>query len=161
SITFVNPNIRTTVILETTSQDEGTYTLTAVNLKDFSGDVMAPVRVSFVGSPLSGVPQDSDGDLVSDVGEQRGWKVAAKMLDGRTEERWVTSDPLSKDTDGDGLDDQQELALSLDPRNWDTDADTLTDVLEVKTIHSNASSQDTDGDGISDHVESLGYALGH
>src|SRR5262249_32588618 len=80
SITFVNPNIRTTVILETASQAEGTYALTAVNLKDFSGDVMAPVRVSFVGSPLSGVPQDSDGDLVSDVVEQRGWKVAVKML---------------------------------------------------------------------------------
>ena len=157
SISFLNDTDRTTVVLETTSQDEGTYTVTAVNLQDFSGNALAPIRGTFAGSPRTGVPLDSDGDLVPDVVEQRGWRVVVKMLDGRTEERWVTSDPLSKDTDGDGLDDRQELAFSLDPRNWDTDADTLNDALEVNIIGSNASSQDTDGDGKGDATE---YAAG-
>ena len=149
---------RTVVKLTTSAQTDVSYTVNAVNLKDFGGNALSPRHGTFAGKPPVGAQiVDTDGDGVPDYVEQRGWTVAVKLLDGRTITRQVTSDPYTADTDGDGVRDDKELALSLDPRNADTDGDTLGDALEVNTIGSNASSQDTDGDGKDDGSE---YASG-
>ncbi len=58
------------------------------------------------------------------------------------------------DTDYDGLDDLQELALGTNFQCIDTDCDNLNDAYEVK-IGTNPLKADTDGDGFLDGVEVL------
>ena len=64
------------------------------------------------------------------------------------------SNPLLNDTDGDGLDDKEELTCGKDgyisdPCADDSDGDGLDDYAEF-TIRSNPASKDTDGDGYVD-----------
>lgn len=66
------------------------------------------------------------------------------------------SDPTDPDTDGDGLNDAEEIAFLSDPTNPDTDGDGLNDFLE-RTIGSDPRLVDTDGDGLTDLEE---YSLG-
>jgi outer membrane protein OmpA-like peptidoglycan-associated protein len=100
-------------------------------------------------------------------------------MDGllRSEEELLGTDPLNPDTDGDGLNDGQEVnqnktdplnpdtdndglndgaevnSYMTDPLNPDTDGDKLTDGEEVKTHKTDPSKADTDGDGLSDSDE--------
>ncbi len=60
---------------------------------------------------------------------------------------------LPKDTDGDGLTDEEEAKLGTDPFNKDTDGDGLTDYEEVKTYKTDPLNPDTDFDGLSDGNE--------
>ena len=57
------------------------------------------------------------------------------------------------DTDKDGLPDEEELSLGINPRVPDTDFDGLGDFEEVKVYNTNPSMKDTDGDGFIDGVE--------
>ena len=67
------------------------------------------------------------------------------------------------DSDGDGLDDQQEVLLGTDPSNPDTDGDTLSDGFEVgydgdsssysAATDLNPLEKDTDSDGYPDNTE--------
>lgn len=57
------------------------------------------------------------------------------------------------DTDGDGLTDQEELALGTDPKNPDTDGDKLTDGEEVKVYKTDPLNPDTDYDALIDGDE--------
>ena len=59
----------------------------------------------------------------------------------------------SNDVDGDGLTNDEEIALGTDPRNPDTDGDGLSDGDEVHIYHTNPLLADTDGDGQSDASE--------
>jgi|Deesub1362A_J573_1020465.scaffolds.fasta_scaffold01583_4 serine/threonine protein kinase len=59
------------------------------------------------------------------------------------------TNPLKKDSDGDGLDDGFEVERGLDPLNVDTDGDTLSDSYEISR-GLDPLNQDTDGDGILD-----------
>lgn len=62
------------------------------------------------------------------------------------------------DSDHDGLTDEFEKLLGLDPTNADTDHDGLDDGYEVMSSHTDAALVDTDHDGLSDGLEvSLGY----
>jgi len=61
------------------------------------------------------------------------------------------------DTDGDGLSDQEELALGTDPRNPDTDNDGLTDGEEVKKYLTDPLNPDTDYDALIDGSEVYDY----
>ncbi|MFO1460435.1 MAG: hypothetical protein U1G08_13630 [Verrucomicrobiota bacterium] len=80
---------------------------------------------------------DSDGDGLSNIQE---------YLRG--------SDPRVADTDGDGIPDGQETAVSA--LKWDTDGDGISDKAELTAVFpTDPSLQDTDGDGISDSVENL------
>jgi hypothetical protein len=64
----------------------------------------------------------------------------------------VSSD-TAKDTDGDGLTDDEEKTLGTDPNKKDTDGDGLYDREEVKVYKTDPLKKDTDGDGISDGDE--------
>jgi hypothetical protein len=63
------------------------------------------------------------------------------------------SPPSSLDTDNDGLTDEEELSLGINPRVPDTDFDGLGDFEEVKIYHTNPALKDTDGDGYLDGDE--------
>ncbi|MDD4101763.1 MAG: outer membrane beta-barrel protein [Kiritimatiellae bacterium] len=60
---------------------------------------------------------------------------------------------LPKDTDGDGLTDEEEAALGTDPFKTDTDGDGLTDYEEVKVHKTDPLNPDSDFDGLSDGDE--------
>ncbi len=67
-------------------------------------------------------------------------------------------DPESEDTDDDGVEDQEELSRGTDPVNADTDNDGLTDKEEMDDKsgwHSDPLKADTDGDGATDKEEAL------
>lgn len=69
-------------------------------------------------------------------------------------------DPKLPDTDGDGIDDLTELLLGLDPLQndikLDLDSDGLSNIEEIK-CGTNLNNSDTDGDGISDYDEIYTY----
>ncbi len=68
------------------------------------------------------------------------------------------TNPLKADTDGDGLNDGEEvLKYHTNPLKVDTDGDGLSDYQEVKVYHTNPLNSDTDGDGLNDGVEVLVY----
>jgi len=62
------------------------------------------------------------------------------------------TDPEQSDTDGDGLDDNQEISLHLDPLRADSDGDLLTDSFELQ-IGTDPANEDTDADGMTDGWE--------
>jgi hypothetical protein len=156
---------RTTVELQTGAQNELTYQLTVVNVKDLQGNpllprtvtagvVIDPSRATFRGTPpLESQLRDTDGDGMPDKDELRGWLVRVTTADGNVVTRQVSSSPLIADTDGDGLSDAQEANLVLDPRDADTDDDQLSDYAEFNEIYSNPLAQDTDNDGLDDFLE--------
>jgi hypothetical protein len=77
---------------------------------------------------------DSDGDGLTDLAED--------CLYG--------SDPELVDTDGDGLDDPDEVAIGTDPANRDSDFDGVIDGVEVEDP---TDPTDTDGDGQNDALD--------
>jgi outer membrane protein OmpA-like peptidoglycan-associated protein len=80
--------------------------------------------------------------------------------DGLTdeEEKILGTDPHNPDTDGDGLSDGDEVHIyHTDPLKKDTDGDGLSDGDEVKIYHTDPLKWDTDGDGLSDGDEVLKY----
>lgn len=80
---------------------------------------------------------DEDGDgLLSDDEEQR------------------RTNPKAKDTDGDNLNDGDEVTIyKTDPRLADTDDDGLADGMEVSEYRTNPTERDSDGDGLNDFEE--------
>lgn len=153
------------VVLTTGSQNELTYSITAVNVTDQAGNALAPAVIAgqqrvdpttalFPGTPPTGAQiVDTDGDGLSDNVEVRGWAVTVTRLDGSTVTRQVTSDPNNPDTDGDDLWDAQELGIGTDPRAFDTDGDQLSDWAEFNEIYTDPTNQDSDGDSLDDFLE--------
>jgi outer membrane protein OmpA-like peptidoglycan-associated protein/opacity protein-like surface antigen len=73
---------------------------------------------------------------------------------GRCEEEEIGTDPHSADSDGDGLNDGEEVKkYNTDPLNADSDGDGLNDYDEVKNYETNPNKADTDGDGLNDYDE--------
>jgi len=62
-----------------------------------------------------------------------------------------TAQPI--DSDGDGLTDEEEMALGTDPNNTDTDGDGLFDYEEVKVYNTDPLNPDSDGDKYLDGEE--------
>ena len=80
-----------------------------------------------------------------------------RLQDGE-EVRTLVTDPLNKDTDGDNLGDGEEvLNLKTDPNKADTDGDSLTDGEEVSTYKTDPLKVDTDGDNLNDGDEISQY----
>jgi outer membrane protein OmpA-like peptidoglycan-associated protein len=76
--------------------------------------------------------------------------------DGLTnkEEKELGTDPNNPDTDGDGLNDGEEIrTYKTNPLVADTDGDGLKDGAEVKTHKTDPTKADTDGDGLKDGEE--------
>jgi hypothetical protein len=69
------------------------------------------------------------------------------------------TDPNDPDSDGDGLDDSEEVSKGTDPNNdqdpkvIDTDKDNLTNFDEIYVHNTDPKKADTDGDSINDDVE--------
>ncbi|WP_238710782.1 lectin-like protein [Oceanipulchritudo coccoides] len=61
--------------------------------------------------------------------------------------------PPIPDTDGDGLDDEEETNYGTDPNDPDTDGDGLNDFDELFLYETNPLLADSDGDGIDDRTE--------
>jgi hypothetical protein len=154
----------TSVGLVTLSQNEVTYDLKVVNIKDASGNPMAPRSIpgllddpegaSFPGNPpgLTDIT-DTDGDGLNDNVEQRGYEIEVQLQNGTIVTREVTSSPFTADTDGDELDDKDERRLLSDPRAVDTDFDGLADADEYNIYFTDHTDQDSDDDGINDQDE--------
>jgi len=170
---FANAD-HSTVLLSTFSQSSVGYRLTVANIRDLDGNPIAeptilidPSSAEFVGTDPSGATvADSDGDTLPDHTELIGWDVTITYGNGTTETWRVTSDPgdpnlpqddavniAARDTDGEGVTDNEEKHGGIDPRQPDTDGDTLTDNEEWNIIYSDPSHQDTDGDGTQDGFE--------
>lgn len=60
---------------------------------------------------------------------------------------------LPVDTDGDGINDDEEEELGTNPESADTDSDGLTDMEEARNYGSDPTNPDTDGDGYLDGQE--------
>jgi hypothetical protein len=72
------------------------------------------------------------------------------------EELTAKTDPFNPDTDGDGLNDLEEVFIYLtNPLAVDTDGDGLKDGEEVNKYLTDPTKVDTDGDGFSDRIEVL------
>ncbi|MCK6517338.1 hypothetical protein L6R46_20035, partial [Myxococcota bacterium] len=75
-------------------------------------------------------------------------------LDDDDETSIYGTDPLNPDTDGDGLDDGEEvLTHETDPLDADTDGDGLDDGDELDTTGTDPLDDDSDADGLSDGAE--------
>ena len=172
-----------TVLISTSSQSSARYLITATNVRDVDGNpitkptiadstiLSSPSSTTFVGTDPSGnTVADSDGDTLPDHTELSGWDITITYGNGTTESRRVTSDPgdpnlpvdsavniAARDTDNDGVTDNEERHGGIDPRQPDTDGDTLTDNQEWNIIYSDPSNQDTDGDGTQDGFEFYSY----
>lgn len=73
-------------------------------------------------------------------------------------EEELKTNPDNPDTDGDGLNDGEEInKYSSNPLKTDTDGDGLNDYDEVKDYMTNVNKQDTDNDGLSDFAEVKTY----
>jgi hypothetical protein len=160
SALFLGPDA-STVELTTLSQNGILYRLVAGDVRDAEGTPLSegdpevdPAVRLFQGTPPgSGDLVDVDGDGVTDNVEQMGWIVTVGLANGQDAARGVSSDPRVADTDGDGLDDGEELRRVIDPREADTDFDGLTD-LEEATVHfSNPVLVDSDAEGLDDGSE--------
>ena len=86
-------------------------------------------------------------------------KVKATDKAGNSSEKSITvtmliSEPI--DSDGDGLTDEEELDLGLDPEDRDSDNDKLNDGKEIE-LGSDPLAKDTDEDGINDGDEEYEY----
>ncbi len=68
------------------------------------------------------------------------------------------TDPLLADTDGDTLDDYVEVKVHLtDPKKMDTDGDQLNDNEEIELYSTDPLLPDTDGDGLDDRAEIIDH----
>ena len=88
-----------------------------------------------------------------------------ELLDGDGDKLMSPLDPYpdTKDKDGDGLNDKEEMEFGTLPRVKDTDGDGLSDYDEVKGKKgyiTNPISKDTDGDGLTDYEEVFGFEVG-
>jgi len=80
---------------------------------------------------------DSDGDGLTDYQEISGWVISFDYLDNISLpfQMRVTSDPSINDTDDDGIGDLTEYKCNTNPRSKDTDGDRIEDdVTTEKTI---------------------------
>ncbi len=95
-------------------------------------------------------PWDIDGDGLSNLAEVYLYKTDPNLADSDgdgindSDEIRAGTDPLHADTDGDGLLDGKELALGTDPLRADTDGDGLPDGLEVNVLHTDPLTPNTE-----------------
>lgn len=62
-------------------------------------------------------------------------------------------DPYPDDLDRDGITNEEETKLGLNPEEFDTDGDGVSDKAEIDVWKTDPKNVDTDGDGVRDGVE--------
>lgn len=92
------------------------------------------------------------------LGNSWTWPYDRENILMGTSSRNATSDPLSIDTDGDGMDDKMEFEIGTDPRSKDTDNDGLDDLAEFVTYKTIPLFYDTDGNLLGDGEEINKYS---
>lgn len=96
---------------------------------DHDGDMLGQRMEAMLGTDIN--MSDTDGDGISDYDEVfQGWVVT---YPNGTALR-VSSSPVLLDTDGDNLTDAEEMALGTDPRSKDTDGDLLNDDTDPEPL---------------------------
>ena len=102
--------------------------------------------------------KDSDGDGLSDY-------LEVMVMNYNPNSKWTFNDGRNdgyRDYDGDGLRNKKEMELGTDPTLYDTDGDNLDDYEEVngvqskdglKTYETDPLKADTDEDGLNDDIE--------
>ncbi|WP_192498340.1 MBL fold metallo-hydrolase [Halorussus halophilus] len=125
-------------------QDTNKWRQRTLDLGQFEGETVT-VRLSTTGSATIQarnvrVYQDSDSDSLSDYRENQRWTIPYGYGDS------FTLDPRDQDTDGDGLDDDEEVSLGPAPSN-------PASPLRVRYATSNPGEVDTDQDGLDDDAE--------
>jgi len=84
-----------------------------------------------------------------------GTAVAIGATQTSSANQTLAAEAGQRDSDGDGLTDDEEIQLGTDPFNPDTDGDELGDGREVKELGTNPLNADTDGDTLTDGDEVL------
>ncbi len=134
----------------------------------YDDNTTTPVETSDVGLTIDGTSVDVTG-TTDDKGNFSIPFTAPETADDYEVNVTVTNRSLSNyslaplnttlpgDADGDGLTDDEEIALGTDPQDADTDDDGLDDYEEVNAgddgYTTNATNSDTDGDGLNDWEE--------
>jgi hypothetical protein len=167
-------------VTEFTFADAGAYQTITYTYTNTDADGS---RARFMGVVLDGEANfgadDTDGDFLLDLwedehfGDNSGTVEPSDLtvtdgtgdadLDGATEsqEHNAGTDPNVADTDGDGLDDGDEINThNTDPNVADSDGDSLSDGDEVNTHGTNPTLVDTDGDTLNDDEELVAGADG-
>ncbi len=107
-------------------------------------------------SEMTGTEDEpSQKDTKEDINSSQGdSQTLPEDIPAENEEE-PESQPLSRaqDTDGDGLNDEEETTLGTDFRRIDTDGDGLFDKEEVTIYKTNPLNPDTDGDSYEDGEE--------
>ena len=78
--------------------------------------------------------------------------TAEVAVNGHEKDQDDNNSEPAKDSDGDGVSDEQEAADGTDPNKADSDDDGLTDG-EEKKLGTNPNEADSDGDGVNDGDE--------
>jgi hypothetical protein len=79
--------------------------------------------------------------------------VVGQISEADLIERPILYYPVFKDSDNDGLTDEEEKKYGTDPLKFDTDGDGLSDSQEVFVYFTNPLKADSDGDGVPDKKE--------
>lgn len=130
---------------------------------DWSLDLSAGFNYSFTDNLnyyKDGSPKDAYANVGIGLMYGHKWGDSDADNDGLkdSEEEMLKTDPKNPDTDGDGLNDFEEVkTYTTNPLVVDTDGDGLKDNEEVKTYKTNPLIVDTDGDGLSDYDEVTKY----
>ncbi len=138
-----------------------TPTLTKAPLEPLTA---TPVPTVIPTTPPVSTNVDTDGDGLSDVQETVRYGTNPELSDSDGdglndgEEVKGGTDPNETDTDGDGLGDGAELFVyPTNPTKWDSDSDGLPDHIEINVLLTKPNVDDSDADGLTDGDEVFVY----
>lgn len=129
--------------------------------EDSNNNLIPDYQEDLNGNGIPDYQEDTDTDGVPDLLEGvNGNGINDDMEDfdddnltNYDELNIYNTDPLKKDTDGNSIDDDDEVARGLNPRSEDTDGDGLSDFREIFEFNTEPTDPDTDKDGLTDGRE--------
>lgn len=115
--------------------------------KDIDNDNVPDYLENYFGTDIN--KTDTDGDGLSDYVEL--FVISTDPLLKDTDKNGINDG--DEDTDGDGLTNLKEIEINTDLSKMDTDSDNLSDYDEYMVYGTDSLKYDTDGDGVSDGKE--------
>lgn len=156
-----------TVSVETTAKYEANEDELIVKAERFLNNVI--LKWSFTEGFTYKIERGVTSDSLEIISEEVTEKIFTDILDSNEQNAYyrilaykegieVAKSAIveilgSKDSDNDGLSDEEELRYGTDINNSDTDEDSLSDYLEVYSFKTNPLVKDTDGDNLNDYDE--------